>query len=567
MPLKKITRFSNTKIQPQDRLKSPRAMAQAAGRDPGGRLSVLLVYLGPESEGLSCLALHGLYQMVNAYPNTLAERLFYDTSRWPFKPRSLESGRHVDDFELVALTVPFEEHAARLGAFMRSAGMPPKRTERTGNHPVVLAGGIAVRLAPLLFVPFVDLLVPGDAERTLPAILEILAEGQKLKRRNLLEKLATVPGVLVPECNNRIPQRVSTLAKTEGSCQPIAQVFSNAKTHFQDMFLVETSRGCPAGCRFCAIGFSRRPACFFSASQILSAARPGIESNQRIGLVGASLAWHPELSVIIDGLAGCGADLSPASLDPHTLAGPSGPALIAHLVRGGNRTVTLGLETGSERLGRVINKTTSQETLEFAVRRLGEAGILNLKLYFMYGLPTEHDQDLQATLDLVGRVQQWLLSGHRKKGRTGQITVSINPFVPKPHTPFEREALLPIKELLRRRNLLEGGLRRFGGLTLSGESPRRAVLQCLLDRVDERFADLLLATGKEWPPPHSILETFIPDWEKLVFEPWPVDREPPWRIVDTGVDPDYLERERKRAYDELPTPACQIGVCRECGAC
>ncbi len=566
--MKKPSRFSKTRNKPRHRLPSQGAVAEAKRREPGGRLSALVVYLGPEPEGCSCLALHGLYRMINAYPNALAERLFFEVAPdRPVKPRSLESGRHVDDFELVALTVPFEEHAVGLAAFLRSAGIPPKRAERAGNHPLILAGGIAVRLAPQLFVPFVDVLVPGDAEATLPTILEILSESRVRGRRELLESLASIPGILVPGMTEGRPSRVAARANSDTVCQPMAQVFSNAEGHFRGMFLVETGRGCPAGCRFCAIGFSRRPACFFTAAQILDVARPGIESNQRIGLVGASLAWHPELPLIIDALARCGADLSPASLDPRALAGTSGPALIAQLVHGGSRTVTLAPETGSERLARVINKTTGHESLESAVRLLGEAGILNLKLYFMYGLPTEQDEDLQATLALVGRVQKWLLAGHRKKGRTGQITVSINPFVPKPHTPFETDPMPSLKELRRRKSLLEGGLRRLGGVTISGESPRAAILQCLLDRADERIADLLLACNGAWPPSRGMLDEFIPGWERLVFEPWPADSTPPWRIVDTGVASVYLASERQRACSERTTPSCQPDICRACKAC
>jgi radical SAM superfamily enzyme YgiQ (UPF0313 family) len=543
-------------------------MAKAKGHEPGARLSALAVYLGPESEGFSSLALHGLYRMINAHSNASAERLFFEAMpHRSSKPRSLESGRHVDDFELVALTVPFEEHAVRLPAFLRSAGIPPTPAERAGNHPLILAGGIAVRLAPHLFVPFIDLLVPGDAEGTVPSILEILSEKRGLNRRDLLESLAAIPGILVPGITTGLPQRVAVRSNSDGIYQPIAQVFSSTKENFRGMFLVETGRGCPAGCRFCAIGFSRRPASFFTAAQILSAARPGIEGNQRIGLVGASLAWHPELPLIIDALARCGADLSPASLDPRALTGPNGSALIGQLVRSGSRTITLAPETGSERLARVINKTTSQEILESAVRRLGEAGILNLKLYFMYGLPSEQDEDLQDTLKLVARVQTWLLAGHRKKGRTGQITVSINPFIPKPHTPFETDRMPHLKELRRRKHLLEGGLRRLGGIAVSGESPRAAILQCLLDRADERIAFLLSACNGAWPPPPGMLEEFVPGWERFVFEPWPSDHDPPWRIVNTGVDPTYLAGEHQRACDELPTPPCRPDVCRACKAC
>ena len=162
------------------------------------------------------------------------------------------------------------------------------------------------------------------------------------------------------------------------------------------------------------------------------------------------------------------------------------------------------------------SKPLVEDAFERAVRGLGSAGILHLKLYFLYGLPEEEDQDLQDSIDLVTRARTWLLDAQRSRGRAGRLAVSINPFVPKPHTPLADEVMPPLAELRRRRKIMSDGLRRLGGVSLSGLSPRAAIWQCLLDRGDARLCDLLERADGSWPPPSGLAAELVPDWRDLV---------------------------------------------------
>jgi radical SAM superfamily enzyme YgiQ (UPF0313 family) len=264
------------------------------------------------------------------------------------------------------------------------------------------------------------------------------------------------------------------------------------------------------------VAHARRPPVFFPAADVLEAAREGAAMGKRVGLVGASLSRHPELLEMVEGLAESGADFSPASLGSAALAGPAGERLLGHLKKSRQRTVTLAPETGSRRLQKIIGKPLVEDAFEQAVSGLGEAGIVHLKLYFLYGLPGEEEADLRDSIDLVARARKWLLGAQRSRGRTGRLAVSINPFVPKPHTPLNNEAMPRLAELRRRRKFLSDGLRRLGGVSVSGLSPRAAVWQCLLDRGDSKLCDLLERVDGRWPPPSGLVTEVIPDWREVV---------------------------------------------------
>ena len=473
---------------------SPR---RRAVKDPGGRVSVAVVYPGPAREGMASLALHGIHQLVNRHPRALCERVFNEQA----PPRSAESRRLLSSFDMLAFTVAFEEQWVLLPQMLKSAGIPPRFRDRNQSHPVVLVGGIAARLNAAPASRFADLVARGDAECVLPEILEHLEQGRGESREKLKAALSGI----------------GDDPRYENSGAPVAQRIFDPPSSFNRMVLVETGRGCPAGCRFCAVAHARRPPVFFPAAAVLEAAREGIAMGKRVGLVGASLSRHPDLLEMVEGLAESGADFSPASLGAPVLAGPAGGRLLRHLENSRQRTVTLAPETGSKRLQKTIGKPLVEEAFEKAVSGLGEAGVLHLKLYFLYGLPGEEEADLQDSIDLVARARKWLLGAQRSRGRTGRLAVSINPFVPKPHTPLAEEPMPPLAELKRRRKFFTQGLRRLGGVSVSGLSPRAAVWQCLLDRGDQTLCDLLERADGRWPPSTRLVDEVIPAWRDLVF--------------------------------------------------
>jgi len=485
---------------------------------------VAVIYPGGRSQGLASLAVHGLVRLFGEDEFVSCETIFFDGRAR--RPRSFETGRDARDFDLLVFTTAFEEQWVLIPHFLRRAGIPALAVQRDTSHPLVAVGGFAVRLNPAPVAPFTDMLIAGDAEEVIPSVLEVLHGRTSDERNDLLRTLGNERGVWTPSAS-----RDSLNCPVYRGQRPVAQVMDGESSVFADMFLIETGRGCPVGCRFCAVAHARRPPAFFPVERILDGAGSAIAAGMRIGLVGASLSRHPRLVELMERLADAGADLSPASLDATVLASRAGEKIVRLLAGARQRTVTLAPECGTEPGRSQIGKPLKDDELECAVRRLAEAGVVHLKLYLMYGLPEEQGDDLQAAVELVARVRGWFLGPQRRRGRAGRLSVSANPFVPKPHTPLGPCAMPPLKELKKKRAFLQKKIRALGGTSFGGFSPRRAVLQCLLDRGGFGLSDLLDAAGGKWPPPAEFLERHTPDFPDLVYEPFEAeDKRAPLRV-------------------------------------
>jgi len=556
----------------------------AIHKNRDGRIQVALVYPNAYRVGMANLGVHAVYRLLNADDRLLCERSFLPEEGGA-PPRTVESGRPLLAFDAVAFSLSFEEDHLRVLEILARAGIPLRAAARDGSHPLLLAGGIAVAINPEPLAPFLDAVLVGEGEELCPALADALAGaggGRGAARGPALERLGAIPGVYLParyeveyapatagagawvtrfEPRGGAPARVPRRWVRDLGSVTTSRALDTPEALFGDLHLTEVARGCLWGCRFCAAGFVQRPYREVSLEALRAEALRGVAEGRRVGLVGPDTSDHSGLDALTCAIAEAGGTFSPASLRVEAIT----PALARRLADAGERTVTLAPEAGTPRLRAVLNKDFSDDLVVAAAENAIAAGLSNVKMYFMCGLPTETDEDVLGMARLALRVrEEVLLPRARTTGRMGRLSLSVNPFVPKPWTPFQWEGMADRRALEGKRKVLERTLRPKG-VDVELASPREAWLQAILSRGDRRVADLLegaLAAGgdlgravRAWPhDPHFFASRQVGEGEIL-----------PWDFLDHGVTKDDLARERRRGLAGRVTPRCRPESCRACG--
>lgn len=550
----------------------------------GGRLTVALVYPNTYHQGMSNLGFQTVYEWLNAREDSLCERFFLpdpeDMAEYASGATtllSLESQRRLDDFDLIAFSISFENDYLHLPTLFELAHLPLWRAERDRRSPLVLCGGVCAFLNPEPLADIMDLFAVGEAEVILPHLLEKMLDRGAADRRELLQSLTAIPGVYVPEfyricyaadgCVKAIkavegaPARVQRqwLGQLDGSQSRTC--INTPDTEFASMNLLEISRGCPRGCRFCAAGFIYLPFREHSAAHLLQQVAQFGPDRHRIGLVGAAVSDCQGFTAVGEAILEGGGEVSVSSVRLDSIDA----AQVSVLARSGHKTLALAPEAGSQTMRNVINKQVDEEQILHAVQLITEGGIPNLKLYFMIGLPGETEQDIEAIWALSLKIRQVWQAAGRKRGRLGHMTLSINPFVPKPFTPLQWAPMAPRPSLEKKYRYLQRKIRPLANVGLNLESLRLAELQALLARGDRRCGHLLPALSRGVPLRKACRElglepAFYLSRERAEQEVFP------WEVIDQGVTRTYLWQEYCQALAATGSRTCQPG-CRRCGVC
>lgn len=560
-------------------------------------IRVCLLYPNRYNVAMGNLGFQAVYEIFDRHPNVVCERAFLPDEDDEIlvargELRSLESHTLVHEFDILAFSISFETDYWHVVRLLDLIGLPPTRHERGDAGPLVMAGGPAVFLNPEPLAEFIDLFLIGEAEEMLPEFLDVLSEQLSSLRTHqagpkplLWQTAARVAGAYIPAFyrpvhdgpalsgleysgpgQSRVERR---LIWDLNQFVTTTRVLTDDAV-FGDMMLVEASRGCQWGCRFCAAGYMYRPIRTRGVDQLAHTVRDGLQHRDTIGLIGAEMASVPGIDTLSEIAADAGGRLSPSSLKADCVT----PKLAAALARGRNRSVTVAPEAGSERMRRVINKNLSEADILRAADLLVGEGVRDLKLYFMVGLPAEEDEDVAAIAELTSKVRGRLCDTERARHRVANITVSVNPFVPKPWTPFQWDPMERIPSLKQKLAALRRRLSAIPNVHLDAESPRQAYFQTLLSRGDRRLAPVLraihAADGDWWRVIRQWQREGIPGVphpDTYVHRAYAESERLPWDFIDHRINKSFLWVERRKALMARQTAPCDTTTCRSCAAC
>lgn len=445
--------------------------APALCRGPGP-IRVAVVYPGPYSEGMASLAVHVLVDLFNAAPCEAERAFFFPAFTRPV--RTIETGSALADAHLVAATLQFELQYPVLVRMLADSGIPPLASERRAEHPVVVCGGPAVSANPAPLAAIADLVFLGELEARIADIREALADAAapSISRDRVIAALSQVPGFL--NCADWLAGRVGRAflqhAADANAYVPRSLIVSEA-AELSGRALIEVSRGCPHACKFCLarqLYFPHRPRDLAALDGVLNELAAFATA---VGYIAPSFSDHPAAEELVHAALDRGLGVSVSSLRADSLAAQ--PGLLEALRLAGQQTITLAPEAATEDLRRSLAKPLTSEALLSAAEAIASAGFRNLKLYFMVGLPGEEDGDVEAVEELLA----WM----RSVAPALDITVSIAPFVPKAHTPFDHVPFGPVRLIERRVRLARAAAGR-AGVSVDLESPRLALVQAILSR-------------------------------------------------------------------------------------
>lgn len=502
------------------------------------------------------------YQIVWA---TLAVRSDIEVSRL-FTDIREQLPRHP---ELLGFSLSWELDYVNILNLLESLEIPIWASKRTDNHPIVFGGGPVFTANPEPFADFFDVILLGDGEHLIDNFIDAYKEVRTADRQTKLRHLAQVPGVYVPSL-----YEVTYLDAAEGikSIQPVdsgipsmvekqtyrgntlsASTVVTEKAAWENIYMVEVVRSCPEMCRFCLASYLTLP--FRTASledSLIPAIDRGLAVTNRLGLLGASVTQHPEFEALLDHLNHPkydGVRLSLSSVRTNTVT----VKLAEILTNRDSKSVTIAVESGSDRLRKIVNKKLTNDEIIQAAINAKAGGLKGIKLYGMAGIPGEEMEDLEETVAMMRAV--------RKAVPGLRLTLGCSTFVPKSHTPFQWFGVN--KDAEKRLKFLDKELRKLG-LEFRPESYNWSVIQGLLSKGDRRLSRLLELVRHYGDTLGSYRRAFkelrgqLPEMDFYVFQEWELDQVLPWSHLKGPLPETTLKKHLAEAMSHFRTKDLQL---------
>ncbi len=515
----------------------------------GGLFDVSWFYPNRYAIGMSGLGYQLIWRLLDEDPEITVKRGFLDLGE-----------DQLEKSELFGFTLSWELDFINVLTILEQHGLALCSTDRENNEPIVFGGGPVLSANPEPFADFFDVILLGDAESVLPDLLKAWKEARRLSsRQRRLQYLSTIPGIYVPSLYQYtidspagpiisidpiVKDAPKTLTKRLFTAPPdyvAHSVLLSNDTTWGDMFLVELVRSCPQECRFCLASFLTRPFRAAKVEAVVAAIDLGLKHTNKIGLLGPSVTEHPQFDQIAEALMQRPQTaISIASVRADALS----PTCLRMLRCLGQKSLTIAIESGSERLRGIMKKNLSESEIEQALELIDQAGFEAVKLYGIAGLPHEEQSDLDETIRLLTKL--------KKEHKQLRITFGVSSFVPKAQTPFQWAGR--DKKSGEKLEYLRKHLARLG-IDVRAESHNWSDIQAVLSRGDRRLTPLMLSIAKAgnkigaWK--RAFRQNFegVPDFDYYAFRQIPTDEFLPWTHLTEPAKADYLEKHLQTAQN------------------
>ncbi len=557
-----------------------------AFRKDGSEVSIALAFPDLYEVGMSHIGLKILYEVINDIDYASAERVFMPAvdmanflkaNRQPL--RTLETGRPIAEFDILGFSLQYELSYTTVLEMLSLSEIPMTTEDRLNSKnkmPIVIAGGPCT-VNPLTMSAFIDAFFIGEAEE---AIVELIQTFRKAKQSGIRDRLeflkliADIEGFYVPVVHQKkgpVKRRfIEDLDKAPFPLRPVLPYMSVV----HDRIAIEVTRGCPRGCRFCQAGVIYRPFRMRSIETILYIAEEALKNTGHDTVSFASLSAG-DYPCLLDAMRAFNSLFRARNVSlslPSLRVGSINKEILKELKAVRKSGFTIAPEAATDRLRRVINKDFTNDDYERTIVELFEAGWLNLKLYFMIGLPTERWEDIEAIPRMAHRA---LKVAKAKTRRFVNVSVTVSPFIPKAHTPFQWFGQISFEQIQEALGFLRSKLA-DKGLKYKGHDPKMGLLEAVFSRGDEGLSPLIKRAWELGAVLDGWSEHFdFGIWQRAADEvgidlnayaqrDFDIEALLPWEIIDTGVEKAFLVEQYRTAISEQFTPPCDR-ACSQCG--
>ncbi len=493
-----------------------------------------LAYPNIYRTAMSSLGYNLLYNSINERENTLCERIIFPNTH------SIESNIPSKSFDIISFTIQFEEDYFNVLTMLKDAEIPLKRENRNKDDPLIIAGGPCATANPLPLSDYIDVFIIGEGENTVNEFLDKFSEDKNL------ENFQDIPGIYIPKFNNKTKIRIiENMDDAYHITHPIMSKSDDEdfQSIFNNTIMLNVSRGCTRGCRFCMSSYMYRPMRETSCEKLIDLAIQNRENSglNKITLIGAAVSDYNNLEKLIRDLEDEGFQISTPSLRIESITQDT----LKSLKQSGLKSITLAPES-IPRLRKVINKDILEKQIFTVIKNAVDLDF-KIKLYFLIGIPGESMDDIKELCEYMKKIAD--MHTHIRN-----VKFSVNPVIPKPHTPLQWEPY-DFKDIKKKTRYIKKEMRKYN---IKCESPKKGMIQYILSCGNRDIGEIIeksltnTVTLKEW-------SEHLPNYN--------IDDELPWSNIDVGVNEKFLKIEHKRLRNLKQTPWCETSPCYNCGAC